>query len=114
MMMHSKKAAYGIQDLLPIALLLVVTTIGIAIGADVLTNIQDNQVVSATACGTNISGGTGGTILYTNCSYAYNITGEGLQAQDELGSWLDTIALIVAAAIIIGVLVTSFMIGTSR
>ena len=85
--------AYRIQDLLPVALILVVATIGIAVGADVLNKIQDDQ---------------------TSGSAAYNVTGYGLEAQEELGSWLDTIALIVAAAIIIGVLVTSFMIGASR
>jgi len=82
--------AYRLQDLLPVALILVVATIGIAVGADVLTSIQGDQTAD---------------------SYAYNITDYGLQAQDELGSWLDTIALIVAAAIIIGVLVTSFMVS---
>jgi hypothetical protein len=84
---------YRVQDLLPVALILVVATIGIAVGADVITEIQADQ---------------------TSGTYAYNISGYGLEAQDELGSWLDTIALIVAAAIIIGVLVTSFMVGMSR
>ena len=85
--------AYRIQDLLPVALILVVATIGIAVGADVLTEIQNDQTAN---------------------SYAHNTSNYGLEAQDELGSWLDTIALIVAAAIIIGVLVTSFMISSSR
>lgn len=80
--------AYRLQDLLPVAIIFVVATIGISIGADVLDNIQTDQ---------------------TSGSYAYNITGYGLEAEAELGSWLDTLALIVAAAIIIGVLVTSFM-----
>ena len=82
--------AFRLQDLLPVALIMVVATIGIAVGADVLDNIQDDQ---------------------TTNSIAYNITGYGLDAQEELGSWMDTIALIVAAAIIIGVLVTSFMVS---
>ena len=103
--------AYRLQDLLPVALILVIATIGIAIGAEIVQQIRDDQVDSTFHCGLNSTNGTGGSLLYDGCGYAYNITGSGLEAQDELGSWLDTIALIVAAAIIIGVLVGSFMLS---
>lgn len=82
--------ALGLRDLLPVALLMVVATIAISIGADVIDNVQDDQTAD---------------------SYAYNISGYGLEAQEEMGGWLDTIALVVAAAIIIGVLVQSFAMG---
>jgi len=101
-MFKNKTAQYSLQDLLPVALLLVVAAIGIAVGADVLDSIQSDYVTGAANCNSTST---------TACGYAYNITNSGLEAQDELGSWLDTIALIVAAAIIIGVLVTSFMIS---
>lgn len=110
--MKSKMGAVSLQDLLPVAMLLIVATVAIAIGADVITSIQDDQVdTSVSNCGTNATGGSGGTLSYTNCSYAYNISGYGLQAEDEFGSWLDTIALVIAAAIIISVLVSSFAMG---
>jgi hypothetical protein len=106
---------YRVTDLLPVALILVVATIGIAVGGgEVLSSFQSNYVDNSLACGTNSTGGSSGTLLYSNCSYAYNITDSGLEGQDELGSWLDTIALIIAAAIIIGVLITSFMVGMQR
>jgi len=100
--------AFKIQDLLPVGLLLVVTTIALSIGANVLSNVQADQVDDVVGCGLNSTGGTSGTLLYTNCSYSYNISNYGLQAQDELGSWMDTLALVVVAAIIIGTLITSF------
>lgn len=87
--MKSKKG-YRLQDLLPIALLFVVATIAISIGADVIDNVQDDQTAD---------------------SYAYNVSGDGLSGMGELGSWLPTIALVVAAAIVIGVLVYSFRMG---
>ena len=111
-MFRSKRGTYRIQDLLPVALILVIATVGIAIGAQVLDNIQTGYVTGTTDCGLNSTGGTSGTLVYSGCGAAYNVTTVGLEAQGELGSWLDTIALIVAAAIIIGVLVTSFMVGT--
>ena len=84
------KKGYQLRDLLPIALLFVVATIAISIGADVIDNVQEDQ---------------------TDNSYAYNVSGYGLTGMDELGSWLPTIALVVAAAIVIGVLVFSFQMG---
>ena len=57
----------------------------VSMGAEILQSLYDGQ---------------------TEDSYAYNATGEGLESLDELGSWLPTLALVVIAAIIIGVLVT--------
>ena len=53
-------------------------------GAEVLGEIRDDQTAN---------------------SYERNATTEGLDALDELASWLPTIALIVAAAVIIGIIV---------
>lgn len=81
------KKGYQLRDLLPIALVFVVATIAISIGADVIDSVQDDQTAD---------------------SYAYNVSTNGLTGMDELGSWLPTLALVVAAAIVIGVLVYSF------
>jgi len=82
--------AFKLQDILPVGMLLVVTAIALSIGADVIDDVQADQTAD---------------------SYAYNISDYGLQAQDELGSWMDTLALVVVAAIIIGTLITSFAMG---
>lgn len=87
------KKGYQLRDLLPVALIFVVATIAISIGADVIDNVQASQ--------------TSGTA-------AYNVSDFGLGAMEELGSWLPTLALVVAAAIVIGVLVFSFAMGGRR
>lgn len=81
------KKGYTIRDLLPLALLMTVSIIAVSIGADVVDSVQEDQ---------------------TSGSYAYNISSNGLEGINELGSWFPTIALVVAAAIVIGVLVYSF------
>lgn len=41
----------------------------------------------------------------SNVSHAYNITGEGGSAIFELADWLPLIALVIAAAIIVGIVI---------
>lgn len=80
---RSKKGAMTLGDLAPAAIAFVFVAVVIAIGADVLASIQSGQ---------------------TSGSQAYNATGEGLSALGELGSFLPTVALVIAAAVVIGVL----------
>jgi len=61
------------------------------IGADSLVNVSYSYTIEAT-------------------SIFYNATSHGLESQEELGSWLPTIAIIVAAAVIIGIIGTYFAI----
>ncbi len=84
------KKGYRLQDLLPVAIIFVVATIAISIGADILAGVQAGQ--------------TSGTA-------SYNVSEYGLTGMLELGSWVPTLALVVAAAIVIGVLVFSFAFG---
>lgn len=74
-----------LRDLLPAGLTIVVTGIGISIGADVLSNI--------------VAGQTGAAADVTN-----NAT-DGLK---ELGGWFGTIGLVLGAAVVIGVLMVAF------
>ena len=73
----------NISDLAPIAIAFVFIAVVLGVGATVLTSIQAGQTAS---------------------SFAYNASGNGLSSIDELSGWLPTIALVVAAAIVIGVL----------
>lgn len=43
-----------------------------------------------------------------NGTAAYNATCGGLEGVETFGSWLDTIALIIVAAVVIGIIVSSF------
>jgi len=58
--------------------------------------------------------GIGGTILteiqstQTTSSIPYNATESGLEGVETFGNWLPTIAVIIAAAVVIGIIVNYF------
>ena len=81
------KKGFTVQDLVPLAIAFVVIAIVLGMGATILSDIQDTQTANKTA---------------------YNASGHGLDALDELSSWLPTIAIIVVAAIIIGIIILYF------
>ena len=85
--MKTKQGQFSINSLGTVAIILVVAAIIISMGGTILDEIQDTQTAD---------------------DADYNTTGSGLVAMTTLGGWLPTIAIIVAAAIIIGVVVTSF------
>ena len=78
------RKGYTVSDLLPLAVAFVVVAIAISMGAEVLGEIRDGQTAN---------------------TYERNATTDGLESLAELSSWLPTIALIVAAAVIIGIIV---------
>ena len=81
-----------LQDLATIAITFVIIAIIIGIGADVLGKLQVNM----------------GTDNNT-ADVQYNATQYGLEGLEELASWLPTIAIIVAAAVIIGIIAAYFI-----
>ena len=76
-----------LRDLAGIAITFVVVAITLAVGADILLNIRANFAGNTTA---------------------YNTTEYGLAAMNTLSSWLPTIAIIIAAAVVIGVIAAYF------
>jgi hypothetical protein len=76
-----------LQDLAGIAIIFVVVAIVISIGSDVLTEVRQGEA------------------NYTN---KYNATGYGLEGLEELASWLPTIAIVVVAAVVIGIIALYF------
>jgi hypothetical protein len=76
-----------LEDLAPAGIAFVVVAITISIGADVLTDIGSTQ---------------------TDGSIASDATLNGTEGLGELASWLPTIALVVAASVVIGVVVAYF------
>ena len=76
-----------LQDLAGIAIIFVVVAIVVGIGADVLTNIQTGKTAHSTE---------------------YNASQYGLQGLEELASWLPTIAIVVVAAVVIGIIALYF------
>ena len=69
---------------MPLAIAFVVIAITIGLGATVLSDIQAEQTAD---------------------SIAYNASGSGLTALDTFSGWLPTVALVVIAAVIIGIIV---------
>jgi len=80
-----------LQDLAGIAIVFVVVAITISIGADVLNGVQDASGVDN-----------------NTANAQWNASQYGLESLEELGSWLPTIAIIIAAAVIIGIIVLYF------
>jgi len=85
--LFSSKKGYQVGDIAPIAIALGLAIVTTVIMANVVTDVQADQ---------------------TSGTYGYNISSNGLSGLDELGSWFDTIGLVVAAAVIIGILVYAF------
>ena len=79
--------ALGLGDLTPVALILVVVIIAVAIGAYVVNTI--------------------GATFAAN-SVASNVTTNGAKALNQFSTWFVIIVVVVAAAIIIGLLIRSF------
>lgn len=87
--MKTKVAEFNIQDMLPLALVLIVTGIGIAFGQNIMADIS--------------SGFTAGT-------YEANSTASAQQGVDKLASKLPLIGTVLVAVIVIGLVVTNLFI----
>ena len=81
------EADFEINDLLAIALVFVVLGLLLTYSADIQQDVRDDQ--------------TAGT-------YAYNISGESLETTSTFSEKSGTIAKVVIAAVIIGILMTYF------
>ena len=77
----------SINELGGLALAFAVVAITLGLGATILTQVQAQQ---------------------TSNSIAYNASGYGLTGTNTMASWLPVIAVIIAAAIVIGIIVTAF------
>ncbi len=96
----NKKGVYDVGSLGALAIVLVVAAIIISIGAQIVDGVQ-TEIEGSTTNGNTLVCGINGTA-------AYNSTCGGLDAQNTMGSWLDTIALIIVAAVVIGIIANSF------
>ena len=97
-----------LQDLFPLAVTFVALGILLSFGMSVQASVRDTFDGNLN-CGTNSSGGSGGSIFYTNCSYEYNSTQSSIQANNNLSTNLPILGTIVIAAIVVGVLVKAFV-----
>jgi hypothetical protein len=98
-----------LQDLFPIAVTFVALGVLIGFGLSVQSSIKEEFVTYTASCGRNSTGGTGATILYTGCGADYNSSVKAIEANSNLSSKLPVLATIVVAAIVVGVLIKSFV-----
>lgn len=102
--LEHKKGQYQVSTLGAVAIAFVVAAIIFGIGAVILSDVGEEV-------------GDGATNQYLcgiNGSYAFNSTCKGSEGIDVLAGWLPTIALIIAAAIVIGVVIGSLAGGGGR
>jgi len=87
------KKGVGLGDLPGIVMVLAVVVIAVSMISTVLSDIQGTQTAGSTA---------------------YNVTAKGLDAMSNLGQWTPTIAIVIAAAVILGILLTAFSFGQRK
>jgi hypothetical protein len=104
------EATFTIEDILPIALVLVVTGIGVAYGLSIMADTKDDFYTQGTACGTNLTGGTANTIVYSNCSADYTAMQDSIEGTAKLPEKMPLIVNVIVAAIIIGLLIRYLMV----
>lgn len=91
----NRRGAVGLSELAPAAIAFVLIAVTISIGSEILGGIQEDQVTNTAGCNATDT---------SSCGQAYNTSAEGVESLGELGSWLPLIALVIAAAVVIGVL----------
>jgi len=95
------KANFEISDILPISLTLVVIGIGVGYGLSVMEDVQSDMITDVAGCNsTSVAG----------CGDAYNATTSAIEGVAVIPDKLPMIALVVVAAIIIGILVRYLMV----
>jgi len=95
-----KRAKFQVQDILPLALVIVVAGIGIAYGLNVLGDNRDDMVTNVAGCNSTAK---------TACGADYNATVETVTAVAKFSSKLGLIVTVIVAAILIGILVRYLM-----
>lgn len=89
------------------ALAFVLLIVILGVGSTILSEIQSSQCTGGEAGYSGGHCGTGGHLFNTS-TIASNITEQGLTGVDTMADWAPTIAVIIAAAVVIGVIVRYF------
>lgn len=88
--MKAKKGFLGLASVPSLVITLVVIAIMLGIGSNILTNIQTGQ---------------------TTGTYAYNASQNGLVGIDKIAGWQSTWAIVLASAVVIGIVMVYMSFG---
>ena len=117
MKLHTNKRGFALAEIPTIAILLVVVAVTLGVGATVVTQTRANQCTGVVQ---------GATYFYANntCfrmldaenatlsgTYAWNASSQGLSGLNTLAGWQPTWAVIIAAAVVIGIIGAYLMFG---
>jgi hypothetical protein len=102
-----RKKGMSLQEFSGLALAFVLCAIIISVGGTILAQTQAAQCTGGTAGYAAGECGTGGS-AYNTSTIASNATRYGLQGITSMSNWMPTIAVIIAAAVVIGVIVRYF------
>jgi hypothetical protein len=98
-----KKKGVQIAQLPGVVVLLVVIAIILSIGSQITQEIRDDQV-----------GGSCNLTNATACGFAFNNSDAGLKGLAKVADWQKTIGTVIGAAVVIGLVVGSFMFLSKR
>jgi len=99
-MMNKRAISFG--DIPAVVILFVVAGVTLAIGATIAGNMKTNVDVCSTW--TNTTGGSGGSMTNCTSSVVNNTIDSTIDGYREFANWQETIAIVIAAAVIMGLL----------
>ena len=113
MLFSKNKKGYQIKDIAPIVIMIGIAIVAMGIMTQVTDsvaagNCKNSTYVWNSSVGLCVNASDGQHYSGAGESYATNISIDGMAGLSEFGSWFDTIGLVLAAAIIIGILVYAF------
>jgi len=103
-----------ITDIAPVAIILVITGISMGAGAMILAQMTSNvcvlntSAITTATCNPCCGGGTYFNQTPPAVYYTFTNASESIRT---LSAWLPTISLVIAAAVIIGIVFGSFILG---
>jgi hypothetical protein len=88
--MKCRKGALDVSSLAPLVIMFGLVAIIISVGGSILAQVQTQQTAN---------------------SVAYNASTNGLSGITTMAAWLPTIAVVIAAAVVIGIIISHFRQG---
>jgi len=99
LMKQKTEAQFTVQDLIPLAMVFVVLGLMLVYAGDIQQDVTDDQVTGEAGCNATVK---------SDCPDSYYIGNNSLEATQTFADKQGTIAKVVVAAVIIGILIVYF------